>query len=353
MQFTALNPREPNSVGLRANKPLLIVFDANNVLGGVTNLWYSETGMYSTPEVVTSNLISAIFAPTETLWISPQYDQLKPLQAWWSDHCNEEMPAVVHQSRKWCESNGKDLKMQLVEMSKKRHPPEPPKPRSSTQKTYSLTQASRSSETSEIHPRSKLARAKEAKSDPRSLLGQLWNVEGSSSASEVLRLTTSMGPSRPMPDPPAPIPDTSQGVVPPKPESYTSESEPEEPDPQEEEDKEEVEHTGSDSDSSQSETSSSELRVEVKNQGASASIPPKATAPTKLRKEKKEKKPVAKTPSEELADGMSKVKIDPEVISSDEEMKSPKPPKKEKGSYIVLLDPSNEMAVTIGSTRAC
>ena len=342
VQFTALNLRQPNPAGLRAHKPLLIVFDANNVSRGVTNLWYSEAGMYSTPEVVTSNMISAIFAPTETLWISPQYDQLKPLQAWWSDHCNEEMPAMVHQSRKWCESNGKDLKMQLVEMSKKRQPPEPPKPRSSTQKTYSLPLASQSSETSEINPRSKLAREKEAKSDPNSLLGQLWNVGGSSSQNEVLRLTTGMGPSRPAPDPPVPIPDTSQGVVPPKPESYTSESEPEEPDPQEEE-AEEGEHTGSDSDSSQSESSSSEMKVEVITQEASASVPPKAiaVAPIKVKKEKKEKKPVAKTPSEELADEMSKVKIDPEAISSDEEVKSPKPPKKEKGKYIVLLDPSS------------
>ena len=38
---------------------------------------------------------------------------------------------------------------------------------------------------------------------------------------------------------------------------------------------------------------------------------------------------------------MSKVNLDPEIISSYEEMKSPKPPKKEKRSYIVLLDPSN------------
>ncbi|CAE7312460.1 unnamed protein product [Symbiodinium sp. KB8] len=84
-------------------------------------------------------------------------------------------------------------------------------------------------------------------------------------------------------------------------------------------------------------------KVEVITQEASASVPPKAiaVAPIKVKKEKKEKKPVAKTPSEELADEMSKVKIDPEAISSDEEVKSPKPPKKEKGKYIVLLDPSS------------
>ena len=344
VQFTALNHRKPNSVGLRAHKPLLIVYDANNVSRNVTNLWYSETGMFSTPEVVTSNMISAIFAPTETLWISPQYNQLKPLQAWWSDHCNEEMPAVVHQSRRWCETNGKGLKLQLTDMSKKRQPPEPPKPRSSTKKTYSLPQAAQPSTAPEINPRSKLAREREARSDPNSLLGQLWK-DGGSSKQEVLRLTTGMGPSsRPMPNPPSPTSDTSQGVVPPKPESYTSESEPEEPDPQEkdEDNANHGEQNGSDSDSSNSESSSSEVKVEVRTQEASASVPPKATAPIKVkkeRKERKEKKSIARTVSEELAEGLSKVNLDQEVISSNEEVHSPKPPKKDKGKYIVLLDP--------------
>ncbi|CAE7547703.1 BSL3 [Symbiodinium sp. CCMP2592] len=324
VQFSTLNLANPNPTLLRANKALLLVFDANNVVNEVTNMWQSQAGMFATPEVVHARTLSAVFAPSETLWVSSQYDELKSIGPWWADHCSEQMPSATYESKKWCSNYGQEIESTLRKMSRRNLPPEPPKARSSHKKSFSLpnTEADTApnleqtasagevppkTETTakEIHPRSKLARQAEADKDPDSLMGQLWNSDGTRSATEVLKITTGHKP-------PEPVQDTSANVVPPKEESSGTETEPEEPDPNQDCDEESDAESASSEKSEKSEkssksSSSSELRVDVNPSHKTNSAPAAS-------EEKKE------SPTEEITEKLEKVKLDQPRMTRDEFM---------------------------------
>ena len=107
VQVYVLDPEFPDPRGLRAKKPILFIYDANNLKRNLGNLWVAHTnGQYAPPEVISSRFVSAIIAPDEVLYVSQQYRGLISLMPWWPSHCDKEDPSASNEARKWCKESG-------------------------------------------------------------------------------------------------------------------------------------------------------------------------------------------------------------------------------------------------------